>query len=98
MGWRISRNENPMSEFDLHWQDLAIDSERLQTLKPYQKINHFPMMHQITRKTLLAKNLKKLAKLFPFEFDFIPKTWVLPQELPDLKQHVLKPTKKLIKN
>ena len=45
MGWRISKNENPLSEFDLHWQDLAIDSERLQTLKPYQKVNHFPMMH-----------------------------------------------------
>ena len=60
MNWRVTKNENPVSEFDLYWQDLGIDSDRLQTLKPYQKVNHFPAMFQITRKTYLAKNLKRL--------------------------------------
>ena len=58
--WRVTKNENPLSEFDVYWSDLGIDSDRLQTLKPYQKVNHFPAMFQITRKTYLAKNLKRL--------------------------------------
>ena len=89
MGWRVSKNENNFSEFDLYWQDLGIESERLQTLKPYQKVNHFPAMFQITRKACLARNLKRLAKLFPADFDFIPRTWVLPTEMFDLKVHAL---------
>jgi len=47
-------------------------------MKPYQKINHFPAMYLIARKTFLGKNLKKLYKLFPEEYDFFPKTWILP--------------------
>jgi hypothetical protein len=35
-------------------------------------------MWQITRKTFLAKNLKRFQKLFPLEYDFFPTTWVLP--------------------
>ena len=87
MNWRVTKNENPLSEFDLYWQDLGIDSERLQTLKPYQKVNHFPAMFHITRKTFLAKNLKKLQRLFPLEYDFFPKTWILPNELNDLRTY-----------
>ena len=49
-------------------------------------------MYQITRKTFLARNLKRLQKLFPLEYDFIPKTWVLPNELNDLKYYALQPT------
>ena len=44
-------------------------------------------MFQITRKTYLARNLKRLQKLFPLEYDFFPKTWVLPNELNDLRAY-----------
>ena len=100
MYWRITKQENPNSEFDVYWQDLGIESERLSTLKPYQKVNHFPAMYHITRKTYLAKNLKRLQKLFPHEFDFIPRTWVIPSELAELKQHALerKRNKSKLKN
>ena len=85
MNWRVSKTENPNAEFDVYWNDIGIDSERLASLKPYQKTNHFPAMFQITRKTFLAKNLKRLQKLYPLEFDFFPKTWILPNELNDLR-------------
>lgn len=44
-------------------------------------------MYQITRKTYLARNLKRLQKLFPLEYDFFPKTWVLPNEANDLRSY-----------
>ena len=53
-------------------------------------------MYQITRKTYLAKNLKRLQKLFPLEYDFFPRSWVVPNELSDLRiqAEMPKPPKK----
>ena len=68
LGWRVTRNENFNSEWDVYFADLGIDSEHLAQMKPYQKINHFPAMYLIARKTFLGKNLKKLAKLCPEDY------------------------------
>ena len=86
MGWRISKEEDfTKGDFDLWWTDVGIDEATLKGLKLYQKINHFPATYQIARKTLLAKNLKRLKNLFPSEYLFFPRTWVLPNELNDLR-------------
>lgn len=50
-------------------------------------------MYNITRKTYLAKNLKRMQKLYPLEFDFFPKTWVLPNELNELRTFASQKTK-----
>jgi len=42
-------------------------------------------MFLISRKTFLAKNLKKMRKLFSKEYDFFPKTWILPNEINELR-------------
>lgn len=94
MGWRVTKSENPNSEFDVYWNDIGIDSDKLQSLKPYQKTNHFPAMYQITRKTYLAKNLKRLQKLYPLDFDFFPRTWVLPNEVNELRAFAAQKPKK----
>lgn len=79
LGWRISKKENfTQAEWDVWFAELGVDSDMLSHMKPYQKINHFPAMYLIARKTFLGKNLKKLQKLFPTEYDFFPKTWILP--------------------
>jgi tubulin polyglutamylase TTLL6/13 len=52
---------------------------------PYQKINHFPGMNEICRKNFLARNVTKFAKMFPKEFHFFPKTYILPNEWSDFK-------------
>lgn len=35
MGWRVTKSDNPNSEFDIYWNDIGIDSEKLTSLKPY---------------------------------------------------------------
>lgn len=45
-----------------------------------QRINHFPGSHEICRKDSLAKNLSRMEKQFPTQFNFMPQTWVLPQD------------------
>ncbi|XP_036356041.1 tubulin polyglutamylase TTLL13-like, partial [Octopus sinensis] len=46
-----------------------------------QKINHFSGMVEICRKDFLNRNLMKMRKLFPKEYNFFPKTWNLSAEL-----------------
>jgi tubulin polyglutamylase TTLL6/13 len=42
-------------------------------------------MYALARKNLLAKNLYAMKKVFPDEFNFFPKTWMLPQDAKDFK-------------
>ncbi|XP_059179352.1 tubulin polyglutamylase ttll6-like isoform X6 [Physella acuta] len=69
-------------------------------MKKYQKINHFPGMSEICRKDLLARNLNRMQKLFPKEYNVFPKTWCLPADYGDFqaytrqkknKTYILKP-------
>jgi tubulin polyglutamylase TTLL6/13 len=43
-------------------------------------------MYQLARKNNLSRNLMRMAKVFPNEYNFFPKTWVLPQEMNDFRQ------------
>ncbi|XP_074835150.1 tubulin polyglutamylase TTLL6 [Carettochelys insculpta] len=56
-------------------------------MKSYQKINHFPGMSEICRKDLLARNMSRMLKLFPKEFNFFPRTWCLPADYGDLQAY-----------
>jgi tubulin polyglutamylase TTLL6/13 len=57
----------------------------LAKMKTGQKINHFPGMYEISKKNHLAKNLNQIREAFPEDYDFYPKTWILPQDLYQLK-------------
>lgn len=72
--------------WDLCWTDSAITPDRLSTMKLHQKINHFPGMYAIARKNTMATHLNKLRKLFPTDYGFYPKTWMLPTDLYEFKQ------------
>lgn len=44
---------------NLIWNDTLISMDIVSSLKPYQKVNHFPTMSEISRKDLLARNFEK---------------------------------------
>jgi hypothetical protein len=79
MGWRVIKDPDwTKQDFDLWWSDLGIANSFLSQLRNYQQVNHFPAMYQIARKTFLAKNLRRLQRLYADEFEFMPRTWCLP--------------------
>lgn len=45
-----------------------------------QIVNHFPGMNEICRKDLLARNLNRMRRNFPTEYDIFPMSWCLPAE------------------
>jgi tubulin polyglutamylase TTLL1 len=56
-------------------------------LTDYQILNHFPNFYELTRKDLMAKNIKKYKRQLLKEgspvdhLDFLPLTFVLPQDM-----------------
>lgn len=43
-------------------------------------------MPHIARKAKLARTLSRMKKRFPEEYDYTPKTWVLPTDMPSFKE------------
>ncbi len=85
MGWKIEKNEKNELKCNIYWIDIASIQERFKSIQPWQIINHFPGMPNIARKNRMGHNLNRMLKLFPSEYNFFPKTWVLPQEINDFK-------------
>ena len=83
--FKITRNDE--ADWDLIWLDGALPPERMLRMKSHQKANHYPGMYALSRKNHLGRNLMKMMKLFPKEYRFFPKTWLLPYEMPDFKNN-----------
>lgn len=47
-------------------------------------------MYSLAHKNNLCRNLKRMQKFFPSEYEYFPKTWILPFELNDFKQQFTK--------
>lgn len=77
------KDSGDADNWNLYWTDWSISVERCKDMKRYQKINHFPGMLEICRKDLLARNLNRMQRLFPKDYNFFPKTWCLPADLGD---------------
>ena len=55
-------------------------------MKPYQRTNHLPAVHQIAKKNNLARNLALMQKAMPDLYDFFPQTWQIPMEAKAFKE------------
>ncbi|XP_050834689.1 tubulin polyglutamylase TTLL13 isoform X2 [Serinus canaria] len=67
-------------DWTVYWTDSTVTLERLMEMKRFQKINHFPGMIELCRKDLLARNLNRMLRLFPKEYNIFPRTWCLPAD------------------
>ena len=85
LGWKLVEDERNEIKSNVYWVDVAAIHERFRMIQPWQTINHFPGMPNIARKNRMGQNLNRMLKLFPREYSFYPRTWVLPGELSDLR-------------
>jgi tubulin polyglutamylase TTLL6/13 len=58
--------------WDICWHDAGVTADYFSKMLPYQKINHYPGMYVVTRKNHLARNLMRMKKAFPQEYNFFP--------------------------
>ena len=77
---KTDKREPDGNPWDLFWTDNAVQPEELGKMAAHQKINHFPGMFCLSRKNNLGRNLMKMRKKFPKDYDFFPLTWMFPSE------------------
>lgn len=71
--------------YDIKWIDSGFEIEKLvRNLMSFQKINHFPGMVNIYRKDLLARSIENMRQKAPHEYQFTPRSWIIPQDLEQL--------------
>ena len=79
--------EDDKADFDIIWHNTGMKAPQIKRLKSHQKYNHFPGTYQLAKKTNLGRNLMKMNKLHPEEYNFFPKTFVLPNDYQDFIKH-----------
>lgn len=91
-GWTKAAEEDAAG-WDIYWANVTsvraiFATENNARLKPGQLINHFPNHYELTRKDLLAKNVKRYQRaarkrgidITGPAHNFLPVTYVLPQD------------------
>ncbi|PAV77631.1 hypothetical protein WR25_25482 [Diploscapter pachys] len=52
----------------------------MRMLKPWQRLNQFPRSLELTRKDKMCDNIARMQRVFPKNYNFIPKFYVLPRD------------------
>ena len=76
------------ADWQLCWTDTSVGLERLLKLTKTQKINHFSGMLEICRKKSLCRNIENMSKKCDKEYNFVPRSFMLPEGLDDLLAYV----------
>ncbi|CAH2327661.1 tubulin polyglutamylase TTLL5 isoform X4 [Pelobates cultripes] len=79
------------SDFQLMWTGPGIQYPSYANLSKGQKINHFPRSSELSRKDFLCKNIQRLQrKDGEQQCNFLPQSYVLPEEYQDFSQVIAK--------
>ena len=67
---------------NLIWKLLTFEKMKLliKNLFPFQKFNHYPSTYQLGRKDNLFKHYKHFRRLFPDLYNYMPVTYILPND------------------
>ncbi|KAM9793955.1 tubulin polyglutamylase TTLL11 [Syngnathus typhle] len=62
---------------DIYWHGVSFhDSDNISS----GQVNKFPGMLEMSRKINLSRAVRIMEELFPVEYDFYPRSWILPDE------------------
>lgn len=85
MGFTLTP-DNPIA--NIVWWDGSIPVEEFNSIRPEQHVNKIPKMDYLCYKSVLFNTLNQMQSLYPFYYDFFPKTYLLPQQFQDFqKEH-----------
>ena len=87
MHWMIT---DSTTKNDIFWCDTNVNVNFCLQMKNYQFVNHFPGTGCISRKVDLSKNFFQIQKHFPEQYNFHPKSFVMPTEKLLLKHYLEK--------
>ncbi|XP_053330304.1 tubulin polyglutamylase TTLL5 [Spea bombifrons] len=72
------------NNFNLMWSGSHVKPHLMRSLAGFQKVNHFPRSHELTRKDRLYSNVRRMQQNHGARnFSLLPQTYLLPAEYPD---------------
>jgi len=90
-GWTIVTSPDKAASCNVHWVDDGSSKDWLPGVMPWMRVNHFPGTCRVLgRKCRLARTMSRMQMLFPDEYSFVPRTWILPEDFPELAARVAK--------
>ncbi|XP_053229638.1 tubulin polyglutamylase TTLL11 [Podarcis raffonei] len=63
---------------DIYWHGVSFHDNAIYS----GQVNKFPGMTETVRKIPLTLAMRMMQELFPAEYDFYPRSWILPEEFP----------------
>ncbi|NXI41490.1 TTL11 polyglutamylase, partial [Galbula dea] len=63
---------------DIYWHGVSFHENDIFS----GQVNKFPGMTETVRKITLSRAVRTMQDLFPLEYNFYPRSWILPEELP----------------
>ncbi|NWZ68101.1 TTL11 polyglutamylase, partial [Acrocephalus arundinaceus] len=63
---------------DIYWHGVSFHDNNIFS----GQVNKFPGMMETVRKITLSRAMRTMQDLFPLEYNFYPRSWILPEELP----------------
>ncbi|XP_077987227.1 tubulin polyglutamylase TTLL11-like [Glandiceps talaboti] len=66
------------AECDIYWHGISFADSEAPLCSG--KVNKFPGMVEIVRKVSLTRIMNQMSILFPDEYNFYPKSWILPEQ------------------
>ncbi|NWR57625.1 TTL11 polyglutamylase, partial [Bucorvus abyssinicus] len=63
---------------DIYWHGVSFHDNDIFS----GQVNKFPGMTEMVRKITLSRAVRTMQDLFPLEYNFYPRSWILPEELP----------------
>ncbi|NXC41871.1 TTL11 polyglutamylase, partial [Penelope pileata] len=63
---------------DIYWHGVSFHDNYIFS----GQVNKFPGMTEMVRKITLSRAVRTMQDLFPIEYNFYPRSWILPEEFP----------------
>lgn len=80
LGWTEHAAEHEPLDWSIFWKSRRPKPSEFSSGLPYQRFNHFPKTAQICRKDTLCRLLRKMRAVYGSIYNFIPQTFLLPNE------------------
>ncbi|XP_009475862.1 putative tubulin polyglutamylase TTLL2 [Pelecanus crispus] len=81
-GWtEFDKKEQDDTDWNLYWRNSPFHITDHHSIKPWQRLNHYPEAVQITRKDYLARQLKRMKGAYGSAlYEFSPVAFIMPND------------------
>ncbi|XP_009867327.1 PREDICTED: probable tubulin polyglutamylase TTLL2 [Apaloderma vittatum] len=91
-GWtEFDKNEQDDADWNLYWRNSPFRMTDHHSIKPWQRLNHYPEAVRITRKDYLARHLKRMKGAYGSAlYEFSPVTFIMPNDYVKFTEEYIK--------